>query len=80
MLRIFCLALIVAFLGSITPSLAQGTTGSSGHALKHKTATVHSPTIMMKSKKNHHPKVAHKGKKGGKKGKNGHADSWSSQT
>jgi hypothetical protein len=64
MLRILCLALIIAFVGSITPSLAQGTTGSSGHALKHKTATVHSPTIMMKSKKNHHPKVGKKGKKG----------------
>jgi hypothetical protein len=68
MLRIFCLALIVAFLGSITPSLAQGTTGSSGHALKHKTATVHSPTIMMKRKKHPHPKVGKKGSAGGNTG------------
>ena len=64
MLRIFCLALIVAFLGSITPSLAQATGGSPGHALKHRTATAHNPTTMMKRKKH-----GHKGKKGGKKGK-----------
>jgi len=66
MLRIFCLALIVAFLGSITPSFAQGTGGSPGHALKHKTATVHNrtPIIMMKHKKHHLPKAGKKGSAG----------------
>lgn len=71
MLRIFCLALIVAFLGSITPSLAQATGGSPGHALKHKTATVHNPTMMMKHKKHPHPKVGRKGKKGSAGGNTG---------
>jgi hypothetical protein len=62
MFRIFTFALIVAFLGSIAPALAQGTTGSTD--LKHKTSTTHSRNLMMKSKKNHHPKVGKKGKKG----------------
>ena len=58
MLRIFTIALIVAFLGSITPALAQGTTGSSGKA--HMSG--HNGKKVIKAKKGH--KAGRKSKKG----------------
>jgi len=64
MLRILTIALIVAFLGSITPALAQATGGSTGKA--HMSG--HS-NKMNKAKKGH--KHHHKGGKKHKKGSGG---------